>query len=123
MTMIPEPCTAPAAVDFEDAVFLHEGSNDVLLVPLRPAGHQSARHMQEHASSPRWKHWHCQSVRYTPDLSYFNAVDLTVDFNHTRRTVRQLEASGVVTRATAGWISCWRRAALPRSVTSVINWN
>ena len=47
----------PAAteVGFEDAIFLHEIGDDLLLVPLEPAGDHGDEHVEDHSCSSGWR--------------------------------------------------------------------
>src|SRR2546427_7029837 len=47
----------PAATElgFEHTIFLNEIGDDLLLVPLQPAGHHGDEHVQDHSCSSGWK--------------------------------------------------------------------
>ena len=50
-----EPQSAATEVGFEDAVLFLEVGDDVLLVPLEPAGDHGDEDMQDHGRSPGWR--------------------------------------------------------------------
>ena len=67
----------PAATElgFEDAVFLKEIGDDLLLVTLEPAGDHGDQDVEDHSRSSGWRHDDIVSVQYTPNLSNFNGVE------------------------------------------------
>jgi len=46
---------AATALGFEEAVFLLEVGDDLLLVTLHPAGHHGNKHVKDHGVSSGWK--------------------------------------------------------------------
>ncbi len=79
-----EPQPAAAALGFEDAIFFDKGSDDLLLVPLQPAGNHGDEHVEDHGVSWGWRQRQSWSVPYTPYLRNFNGITTAEIFNLTR---------------------------------------
>jgi hypothetical protein len=78
--------TQPSAtkLSFEDAVFLAQIIDDLLLVILDPPGNHGDQNVKNHRCSSGWRQSRDRAVQYTLHLSNFNGVETAEIFNHTR---------------------------------------
>jgi hypothetical protein len=80
---IREAKATTAEFRFEHAIFFLEIGDDLLLVPLEPAGHHGDEHVQNHSLPSGWRHRQLYSVQYTPNLRNFNGLETAEIFNQT----------------------------------------